>query len=459
MSVISWQFILFVGIVFILSAFANNKLRKLIILIANVFFILTYGKLIHLIWLLLLIIYSYIMSIIIRRNKNKYILILSIIPLIISLAFFKYCGLFGFTNIIMPLGLSFYTFKIISYLYDLYKKKVKRSGLLDYAIYVSFFPVISAGPINRAKSFMQQLNAPYVFNYRSSKNGAVLCALGMFQKMVFADYLGMVCNNIFASEVKGISLLFGVILYAFYIYMDFDGYSNIAIGISKLLGFEIDRNFKTPYLATSIMEFWNRWHISLSSWLKDYIYIPLGGNRKGTLRKYINIMIVFIISGLWHGSTLVFLIWGIGHGIVNIVENVIKNIFKDVNWPKAISIIGKFCGIIFNFMLVSFLWIFFRSANLNEAINIIQNIFNFNGLTIDIATIGITIKELYWIMIIIIIIIISDIMRNHTNMIEWLANRNFIIRWGFYILLIFITLIFGIYGPGYNASDFIYAIF
>ena len=241
--------------------------------------------------------------------------------------------------------------------------------------------------------------------------------------------------------------------------MDFDGYSNIAIGISKLLGFEIDRNFKTPYLATSIMEFWDRWHISLSSWLKDYIYIPLGGNRKGTLRKYINIMIVFIISGLWHGSTLVFLIWGIGHGIVNIVENVIKNIFKDVNWPKAISIIGKFCGIIFNFMLVSFLWIFFRSANLNEAINIIQNIFNFNGLTIDIATIGITIKELYWIMIIIIIIIISDILRNHTNMIEWLANRNFIIRWGFYIILIFITLIFGIYGPGYNASDFIYAIF
>lgn len=459
MSVLSWQFILFVGIVFILTAFANNKLRKLIILIANVFFVLSYGKLIHLIWLLLMIVYSYALAVVLRQKRSKSILILGLMPMIVGLAFFKYCGLFGFDNIIMPIGLSFYTFKIISYLYDLYKKKIKRISLIDYAVYVSFFPVITAGPINRAKSFVQQLNAPYAFSYGDAKNGAVLCAFGMFQKMVFADYLGMVCNNVFASEATGITLIFGVILYAYYIYLDFDGYSNIAIGISQILGFKIDRNFKTPYLAASIMQFWDRWHISLSSWLKDYIYIPLGGNRKGTLRKYVNIMIVFIISGIWHGSTWVFVFWGIGHGVVNIIENMIKKAFKGVNWPTILKVIGMIFGIIINFVIVSLLWIFFRSASMAEAFAIIKGMFAIDGLSIDYQLIGITIKELYWLMIIIAITIITDIMRNNTDMIAWLARRNFIIRWGVYIILIFVVLIFGVYGPGYDASDFIYAIF
>ena len=459
MSVLSWQFILFVGIVFVLSAFANNKLRKLIILIANVFFILSYGKLIHLIWLFLMIIYSYTMAFLIRKNRSKEMLIISLIPMVLGLAFFKYCGLFGFTNVVMPLGLSFYTFKIISYLYDLYKNKIKRINLIDYAVYVSFFPVITAGPINRAKSFVEQLKAPYKFDYVTAKNGAVLCAFGMFQKMVFADYLGMVCNNAFTSEAKGVSLIFAVILYSFYIYLDFDGYSNIAIGISNMLGFKIDRNFKIPYLASSIMQFWDRWHISLSSWLKDYIYIPLGGNRKGTIRKYFNIMIVFIISGIWHGSTLVFIIWGIGHGIVNIIENMIKSSFKEVKWPPVVAMFGKVLGILVNFMIVSLLWVFFRSSSMAEAFTTIKGMFDINGWQINHEVLGLTIKELYWLWIIIGITIISDIMRDKKNMIEWLARRNFIIRWGVYIIMIFVTLVFGVYGPGYDASDFIYAIF
>ena len=460
MYILSFQFIIFVSVIYILSLFTRGKGRKLLILSANLLYLLSFGNLFHLIWLMAVILISYAGSLWIEKSKSRTSLILSIVPVVVSLLFFKYSYVFGLDNLIVPLGISFYTFKIISYLVDLYQKKDYVHGFLDYLIYVSFFPVFTAGPILRSRSFFEQLTSENQLNYQRMKNAAVQCAFGMFEKIVIADYLSIVCNLILDNhQLNGLSVAIGVILYSFHIYTDFDAYSNIAIGISGLLGFEIKRNFYTPYLSASIIEFWNRWHISLSSWLKDYIYIPLGGNRKGHLRKYLNIFCVFLVSGLWHGSTICFLIWGVGHGILNVIENVIKFACRKLKWFKFVRFFGKIFGIIINFSFVSFLWIFFRSSGIHEAVDVIQRMFVFNATEFNYELIGITVREGYWLIVLIATIIITDIFRNKTDMVVWLSKRNVFIRWTIYTLAIVLVIIFGVYGPGYNASDFIYASF
>lgn len=456
MNILSFEFITMISIVFLLSLFVKEKGRTVLLLIANIVFLISFGHPIHWIWLLIMALFTFILIDKICKRRSKEIMLTGIACIVLSLCFFKYFPVLTSRSIVVPLGISFYSFKMISVIVDVYKGKTKPGSLLKFLTYISFFPSFTAGPIHHAESFYHQLEKKFDFNYRLQKNGAVQCAFGMFEKVVFADYLSIVCSQIFeTADAQGITLFVAIVLYSFQIYLDFDAYSNIAIGTAKLLGFELKRNFHTPYLSSSIMEFWDRWHISLSSWLKEYIYIPLGGNRKGTVRKYINIMIVFIVSGLWHGSTLCFLIWGIGHGIINVIENCIKSYCKNFKWILPVRIIG----ILVNFVLVSFLWIFFRSASLNEALDIISKMLQINTFSFDPASVGLTIREGYWIIILIVSTIIFDILRNKTDMIEWLANRPFFLRWGVYAAMIVIAIIFGVYGPGYNAADFIYASF
>ena len=461
MNILSFEFIIFISIVFLLTMITNGIIRKILLLISNIFFLLSFGNFIHLFWLVITSIFTYVMGILINKNHSKYQLALGIVPIVLSLFFFKYANNFvNVKNFIIPLGISFYSFKMISYLVDIYQKKISEVRILDFAIYISFFPTFTAGPINKIDSFIKQLNTKYVFDYHNSKNGAVLCAFGMFEKIVFADYLKNIIDTILMNnKADGIYTIVAVILYSFYIYLDFDGYSNVAIGVSRILGFNIDRNFKTPYLASSIMEFWDRWHISLSNWLKEYIYIPLGGSRKGDIRKYLNILIVFIISGIWHGSTINFVIWGLGHGILNIIENIIKKVTKDLNFPVIVKWLGKLVGIVINFTLVTFLWIFFSSGSFENAFNIIFKCLLYESIDFNPNVIHVTVRESYWILVIVSVTIITDILRNKMDMIEWLSRRNFVIRWTIYALLILIVIIFGVYGPGYNASDFIYNAF
>lgn len=467
MSLVSFEFILFVAITFLINFLTKDYLKKLIMLIASGTFIVIYGNYYHGLWLLLAVLYSYLGSLVLNKYKNKTVLFMVLVPILFSLMFFKYNYLFQFKNIIMPVGISFYTFKMISYLVDLYHGKVELPSIIDYAIYIGFFPTITAGPIHRSASFFKQLNEKMKWEYIELKNAAIQCALGMFQKIVFADYLAYICNIIFSSkESSSTMLIFGMVLYSFQLYIDFDGYSNIVIGISKLFGFKMERNFYTPYLSASIMEFWDRWHCSLSSWLKDYIYIPLGGNRKGKIRKYINVCIVFIISGLWHGSTLMFLLWGLGHGLVNIIENILKDLFgkkKAVEKQNGIQRMGSFwikvIKILINFTIVTILWLFFRSSSMTEMIDLIRRMLNLNSLGLNYKALGITIREMIWLLIIILITIMTDIFRNKEDMIVWLSKRNSILRWCFYTLLIFMVIVFGMYGPGYGSSEFIYATF
>ena len=454
MSTLSIQFLSFLVVVFIVYWITKGKYRKLVLLACSILYLVSFGKIIHWLYASFLILYVFIVDKLIAKNsKDKLILFAKIVPIILGLCFFKYAGIFEVTGLIMPIGISFYTFKTISYLVDVHNDKINSQNFCNLAIYILFFPVFTAGPINRPDGFFKQIDQTKAFDYHNQKNGAVLTAMGLFQKLVFADYFSIIVSSIFSNkELTGWYLILGVILYAFQLYIDFDAYSNIAIGISKMLGIEVEKNFRQPYLAISIKDFWARWHISLSSWLRDYIYIPLGGSRKGNIRKYLNILIIFMISGMWHGSTLVFVLWGLGHGLVNIVEDVLLP-----KSPAKIPAFVKVLMILFNFVIVSLLWVFFRSENVNEVIRVISNMFVISGF--DLQIINLTQRQGVWMIIILVIVILTDILRNKRDMIEWLSQRKMIVRWSLYAIMIFVAIIFGIYGSGYDARDFIYVTF
>lgn len=455
MSIFSFEYLGMLLVTPFLSWIFHAKTRKYLILISNfVFLFLILNNLVSIVYAIILAIYTWFVGILISTKKSKSFLLISLIFPILGLIFFKYAGYFS-SSIVTPLGLSFYTFKAISYLVDIYRKKVKAQGLVTALCYILFFPCFLAGPIHRSADFFTELKKPFVFKYRDQKNGFILLMLGLFQKSVIGDELYRVMNIFYQDPaLTGIYKIFSLVLYAFYIYVDFDSYSNIAIGASRMLGFHLKRNFHTPYLSTSIQDFWDRWHISLSTWLKDYIYIPLGGNRKGKVRKYINIFIVFLVSGLWHGSTMMFVIWGVGHALLSIIEDLLENIFH-FNNMKFLSPLR----IVINFVLVSILWIFFKSSSMNEVTTFIQSMFTTCTVGKSYLYEVITPNEYMWTFILLAVVLLTDICRYYTDMIEGLSKQFFLIRWVFYIALIAIAIVFGVYGPGYNAQDFIYITF
>ena len=457
LTVTTYYYIIFIFICFLLSRIFNSIFRPYILLIASIFFLYTFG-IINLLFILILALYAYGYSFILNKFRNKATLFFGIIPTVLLLLFFKYKGLFNiYNNLFMPLGLSFYSFKIISYLIDIYKNNcpLERNPIY-YFDYVLFFPCVTAGPINKANLFLEEIKKKEEFDYRDSKNGGFQLMMGLFEKVVLCDYIAYVCNLILNNNtLTGMNILLGVFLYSFNIYLDFDAYSNIAIGSARLLGFHLPKNFNSPYLSRNLLEFWDRWHISLSTWLKDYIYIPLGGSKKGLFRKYLNIMIVFLISGIWHGSTINFIIWGLLHGLIRIIEELILSPFKNTN--KIIKIIFSFIGIITNFIIVTFLWLIFKYDNMQEVFNII-NLIKVPG-NLNFELIGLTYNETIWLFIVIIITIIFDILRNYFDMLEVYAKQFILFRWVGYALLIFVFIIFGVYGGAFDPGDFIYQWF
>lgn len=270
-------------------------------------------------------------------------------------------------QLMIPLGISYYTFKMISYLVDVYEGKIEAEKHLGYyGLYVSFFPQILCGPIERAENFLPQIKKGCKFAEPLFTEGMERVVIGMFKKLVIADQLGTYVEKIFAApmEYPGLASILAVAFYSIQIYCDFSGYSDMAIGMAKMLGIQTKENFWYPYFTKNIKEFWKCWHISLSSWLRDYVYIPLGGNRKGKLRAKVNLMITFLVSGLWHGSSWSFVFWGGLHGIWNILSNPSKE--KQPGWKKVLQMIATFCGI-------TFTWIFFRAASLSDAWTMIKH--------------------------------------------------------------------------------------
>lgn len=451
LSATSVYFVAFCFLVFCLARPFKSLLRPFVLLIANFIFVYSFG-LNNLLWLLGFSIVGYLLGLVNDKHKNKYLIIISSLIYGFALLGYKIINL-NDNSIIIPLGLSFYSFKIISYLCDIYYGKIKaEKNIIYYLDYVMFFPCITAGPINRADTFLKEIRRKHEFDYQDIASGFFLVACGIFEKLVFCDFIGSVVTRSLNVELNGLNTLLGVVLYSFQIYLDFDSISNIAIGSARMLGFKLDRNFHVPYLATSIKDFWNRWHISLSSWLRDYIYFPLGGGRKGDLRKYLNVLIVFFVSSLWHGITINFLIWGMGHGVIRIIEDLIVKFFKNRKPRFVVSIFL----ILINFTIVTTLWIFFK-FDFGDAVLTIQRIFVKSSL--DFEAIGLTQNEVTWLCAVLSTVVITDILRYFFNLGEFFGKHVFIIRFVLYAAMILLFLVFGMYGGSFDANDFIYRWF
>lgn len=325
----TFAFAAFLTISFVLYWIVPQKTKWIILLAVSIYFYMSWNAK-NVIWLLLIALVSFVAANILEQRKNKAFLIPSVALILLVLFFFKYynfiignvqsifelCAIpmeVSQLDLIMPVGLSFYTFQVVGYIVDVYKGKTfAEHNFGKYLLFVSFFPQVVSGPIARAPGLMSQISEIKVIDYNKATHGMKRIAWGAFEKFVIADtiakYIDPVYSNI--SNYTGFSLVLAMFLYSIQIYCDFSGYSNIAIGIGSLFGIDLIENFKSPYLSDSVKEFWSRWHISLSTWLRDYVYIPLGGNRKGKMRRHFNLMTAFLISGLWHGANWTFIIWG-----------------------------------------------------------------------------------------------------------------------------------------------------
>ncbi len=413
---------------------------------------------------------TYFAAIIIEDQKaygnKKYIITTGVLLTFLPLIIFKYynfilsifndffaivgmnTGLKGL-NWAIPIGLSFFTFQAVGYLWDVYYKKFKAErNIIDYMLFVAFFPQIMSGPISKASSLLPQIKADRVFNYSSAVQGLKWLLWGFFLKTVMADRLGMYVDTVYGNfgHYSGLTCLFATILYSFQIYGDFAGYSLMSIGVGRLLGFDLINNFNRPYLSASITEFWRRWHISLSTWLKDYIYIPLGGSRCSKLRSYYNIIVTFLVSGVWHGANWTFIIWGLIHGALQIIEKALNMQKCD---SKGFVKVGR---ILLTFLLVNIAWIFFRMPEFSSAIDFCKNIFfNFNG---KLYTSNNT--DFAMILFSLSIVLTSELCAEiSNNKINFMNNKNTAVRWCTYLALITIILLFGVF----DSSQFIYVSF
>ncbi len=373
-------------------------------------------------------------------------------------------------SVIVPIGISFYSLQALGYVADVYNSKVKaEKNFIKYFLFVSFFPVVTSGPIQRSDVFLKQINEDKEFDYDRVRSGLLMIAYGLFAKNFVADRLDYLVGHAYEGyeTQTGLVLLMGVVLYAFQLYCDFMGYSYIAIGSAKALGFDLPDNFRQPYFSKSVKEFWGRWHISLSEWLRDYVYFPLGGSKKGRARTLINIAIVFIVSGIWHGSGLTFLVWGGLHGLYRIVEELIHKRRSKVAVRTADTITEKIITcikIVWTFIIVDFAWLFFRAESLDRAFTIIRRIFTESELVRTVReelwTFGLAKKELLvWFIGLALVMVIDFLREKGFELEKKFVAGPVIIRWAVYVLFMAFMIWTGIYYYGYSAQTFIYAGF
>jgi len=366
---------------------------------------------------------------------------------------------------LLPVGISFYTFQALSYTIDVYRKDVKaEKNFGRYALFVSFFPQLVAGPIEKSKNLLHQFDEKHLFDYVRVKNGLLLIGWGLIQKMVVADRLAILVNTVYnnPSAYKGFEIAIATVFFAFQIYCDFSAYSDIARGAAEVMGFRLSQNFKSPYFSKSIKEFWRRWHVTLGAWFKDYMYIPLGGNRRGRLRYYYNITAVFLVAGLWHGATLNFIIWGALHGVYQVMGDLLKPIKDTIVKTfkiKTNTFSYKLFQVLVTFALVNFAWIFFRASSFTYALIIIKNMLYFNPevfINGSIYKLGLTPKDLILAILSIGVILGVNMLQRTRSLRSKLSKQPIGLRWSLYLSAIVVILIFGIYGPGYNPEQFVY---
>ncbi len=474
----SLHFLFFFAFVTLLYFSIPGKAKVAMLLVASCYF---YAAFIpsYLLILFVVILIDYIAGISIERTqgkKRRFLLIVSLAANILLLAFFKYydfannnltalLATIGYINpisplsvlapgLVLPIGLSFHTFQSMSYTIEVYRGNQQAEyDLKTYSLYVLFYPQLVAGPIERPQSILPQLHQDHSFDWVRVRSGLMMMAGGMFKKVVIADRLALVVDPAFAhvNHTNATSLLLAVFFYSVQIYCDFSGYSEIAIGAGRVMGIQMMENFRTPYLATSVTDFWRRWHISLSSWFRDYVYIPLGGNRRSVLRNYTNVLIVFGLSGLWHGADWKFVVWGLLHGFYLISEQVYRaytargeslTVQTSVYYAKSLSRHGF--GYLLTFALVSFAWIFFRANSLADALLVIKKIgaYSLN----EPITNALTTPELIFSMLLIFLLVFESYW---TKFVNQLSHVSF---WLVFPLMAFLCYLFGVF----TSNQFIY---
>ncbi len=355
-------------------------------------------------------------------------------------------------NWAIPVGISFYTFQAVGYLFDVYYGRIEayRGGRnwWDYVLFVSFFPQILSGPINRAGDLLPQIRAPRSFHYGQAVSGLKLLLWGMFLKVVLADRLGIYVNTVFDNWQynTGLSCLAASLSYTFQIYGDFAGYSLMAIGTGKLMGFELANNFRRPYLAVSVTDFWRRWHISLSLWLRDYVYIPLGGSRCSKGRNYLNIFLTFLVSGIWHGANWTFIVWGVLHGVFQIIEKALG-----LQTCERKSFWARLPRIAVTFVLVNFLWTIFRMPSLHDAVGVIGRIFTCPGAMLSPGNLN----SSFMVMSLGIVMVSELLAEFAPGKFALLDSPRRGIRWVTYVALLSLIMLAGVFDSG----QFIYVSF
>lgn len=370
-------------------------------------------------------------------------------------------------NIALPVGISFFTFQSLSYVIDVYRGAAKAErNFFRYALFVSFFPQLVAGPIERSGNLLAQFSEKHHFDSRESAKGFMLMIWGYFMKIVVADRVAIIVDQVYNyhGSYQGVVPILATVLFAIQIYCDFNGYTTIAIGSAQVMGFRLMQNFKEPYLATSVADFWRRWHISLTSWFRDYIYFPLGGSRCARWKRYRNIMVVFLVSGLWHGAAWTYVIWGGLNGALQIVGDLLKPAREKM--MKLFHVNTKSLGhqlvrIFITFVLVDIAWVFFRADSLSSAVDIIKSSFTvWNPWQLvdgTLYTLGLERTD-FWLMILsILVLLYVDILHNRgVSIRESLLKWPLPVRWGLIYAALFWILIFGVYGPAYDTASFIY---
>jgi len=471
MNFITGEFFLFIIIVTAVYYILPQK-GKNIWLLAACYLFYIYLKPEQIFFLLILTAAAFLSAVLMERyyNKRKIILAACLLLNFGMLFVMKYInfassivsdflGIFGKSvnppefNILLPLGISFYIFQLSGYLIDVYRGKIKAErNIVTFALFASFFPQIASGPIGRADALIPQFRKKKIFELSNIWEGLLLFLWGMFKKLVIADNLAVLVNAVFANptDFSYKWLAVAVVAFSFQIFCDFSAYTDMAGGVAKLLGFDLAENFRQPYLAIGIADFWRRWHISLSSWFRDYVYIPLGGSRKGNIRKYINIMVVFLASGLWHGASMTFVIWGALNGLYQIIGDLATPIKNKLPLPKALNIL-------ITFGLTTIAWIFFKAESLSSALYIVKTIFTLGGGAVDagLETFGFTELSFMAPLIGVIILAMVEISLSYSDFLKN-AHKNIVLRYVLYFALISATIIFGAYGSGYQAQDFVY---
>lgn len=473
----SLEFLIFFPIVIFLYFITPHRFRWVLLLVASYYFYMCW-RADYIILIILSTIIDYYagmkMSAEPEKSKRKKYLALSLLSNLSILFFFKYFNFFNTSardlfdffnlsyevpmlNVLLPVGISFYTFQTMSYSIDVYNGKcqtTKNPGI--FALYVSFFPQLVAGPIERSGNLLSQFYKEHKFDTKRIANGLRLILWGFFKKLVIADRLALYVNEVFnnPTEYNGLPVLIACYFFAFQIYCDFSGYSDIAIGSAQVMGFKLMDNFRRPYFSKSIAEFWQRWHISLSTWFRDYLYIPLGGNRVSSKWKwYWNISVVFLVSGLWHGANWTFVVWGGLHAfyfVFSLLTKKYRSFFTNFFKLNKLPTFYKFLQMLITFHLVVFAWIFFRANNIGDAFVIIQNLQSIS--LSDKILINGNLTEFIIAIVAIAFMEIIHLFERGTKLPIYIESKPLWLRWCWYYTMLFSILLFSVV----NKSPFLY---